>query len=58
MTIKIKLIKNVIFKDWNGAVLNTYEVGTVFETTFEFPHYYVTAVGGIYKDEAEIYIET
>jgi hypothetical protein len=52
---KIKITKKVVFRDMYETVLVTYEVGDIVEATADAGHYFVTPMGGIYKDEAEIY---
>lgn len=51
---KIKFIKQVIFKDQSNIIRKVYNVDDVIESTFDAGHYYVTTMGGIYKDEAVI----
>ena len=55
---EIEFTKEVIFKDMTGAVLKTYKPGDVIEATFDAGHYFGTAMGGIYKDEAKVYVKT
>jgi hypothetical protein len=50
----IKFTKQVVFKDWNGKVLKVYEIGQIINATCDAGHYWVTNMGGIYKDEATL----
>jgi hypothetical protein len=49
---KIRFIKQVVFKDMHGTVLKTYNIGDVVEYTAKAGHYWVTGMGGIYFNEA------
>lgn len=51
---QIEITKQVVFKDREGNVLKTYEVGSILEATADAGHYFVTSMGGIYKDEAKL----
>ena len=53
---KIRFTKRVIFKDREGTVLRTFEVGDIHEATADAGCYWVSSPGGIYKDEAELVI--
>ena len=54
---KIKLIKQVTYKDWHGVPYGDIPVGTILEATVDMGHYWVTSHGGIYKSEAELVTE-
>jgi len=55
---KIRFTQKVVFKDQEGTVLKTYEIGDV-ETAAGFLDqgqgcgYFITPMGGIYNNEAE-----
>jgi hypothetical protein len=53
---KIRITKEVTFKDWTGtgAILRVYKVGDIIEATADGGHYWITSMGGIYKNEAEL----
>ena len=50
----IKIVKQVIFKDRDGNVLRVYEIGDMVKFTAKDDDrgYFVTAMGGIFFDEA------
>ena len=54
MNMKIRLTKDVTFKDWNGDIVKAYKAGDILEASADGGHYWVTALGGIYKSEAEL----
>jgi hypothetical protein len=49
------LIKKVVFKDREGTVLKVHDVGEVVKATFDAGDYFITNIGGIYKDEAVLH---
>lgn len=51
---KIIFIKPVSFLDEKGTELTKYPVGHIIEASADVGHYYVTPMGGIYKDEAQL----
>ena len=53
-TFTIVITKQVVFRDQTGRVTHTLEVGSKLKATADTGHYYVTSLGGIYHDEAEI----
>lgn len=48
----IEFTKEVIFKDMLGNVVKVYSIGDRLKYTYKFDTYWVTAMGGIYFDEA------
>jgi len=50
---KIKITKEVTFKDRSGAVVAFYPVGAIIEASGKTSTYFITPMGGIYFDEAE-----
>ena len=48
----IAFTQPVTFKDMNGTVLKAYQPGDVVVATADAGAHFVTAMGGIYKDEA------
>jgi hypothetical protein len=55
MHFNIRLIKKVVFKDREGTVLKVHDVGEVVKATFDAGDYFITNIGGIYKDEAVLH---
>jgi hypothetical protein len=51
---QIRIIYPIVFRDQSGNALRTINAGEVLEATADTGHYYVTSIGGIYYDEAEI----
>lgn len=49
---KIKFIKQVKFCDCNGVVLRVFEIGDEIAASAKSESYFITAMGGIYFDEA------
>jgi hypothetical protein len=54
---KIVFTKRVVFRDWLGNVLKTFEVGDTTEFSVFNGVYYVTSMGGIWSDEAKIILD-
>jgi hypothetical protein len=57
MSIKlIRFKKQVVFKDCEGTVIKTYEIGDTEEYfgVMEKGQYYITSMGGIYFTEADV----
>jgi hypothetical protein len=50
----IRLTKDVIFRDGNGRILNSFRTGKVMTAYCLVYNYYVTAIGEISFDEAEL----
>ncbi len=50
---QIRFTKRVVFRDCKGTELKIYEPGDIINATAFTSTYYVTPMGGIYKDEAE-----
>lgn len=50
---EIEFIKEVIFKDMFGTILRVYNIGDRIQYTAKSKHYWITAMGGIYFDEAK-----
>jgi hypothetical protein len=48
----ITFTKPVVFKDRANTITHSYEPGDVIQATAKVSLHYVTAVGGIYDDEA------
>ena len=53
---KIKIVKEIIRRIYKRPI-KVCPVGTILESTFEAPDYYLTPFGGIYKDEAVPFTE-
>lgn len=51
---QIRITKEVVFEDWEGTIFKVYKVGDIIKATADAGHYWVTFLGGIYKDEAEL----
>lgn len=51
--LNIRIIKEVTFRDMHGTILVIYPVGHMLEATAVTSTYYVTAMGGIFFNEAE-----
>lgn len=50
---KIQFDKDVTFHDWTGAVVKVYKPGDTIEASVLVDDsYWVTAMGGVYTDEA------
>ena len=51
---QIVFLHEVVFKDIKGTCLKAYQPGDITEATYEHPDlgYFVTAMGGIWKEEA------
>jgi hypothetical protein len=52
-TFKIRLTTPVTFRDREGNITRALAVGDTLEATCETNSYFVTSLGGIYKDEAK-----
>ncbi len=52
MGFMIRMTKEVCFNDRHGKVKMRLMPGDTFEASFDSGHYWVTGIGGIYKDEA------
>jgi hypothetical protein len=48
----IVFTKRVVFKDLSGNVKKVYDVGSEVRATHDTGAYYITAMGGIWHDEA------
>lgn len=51
MSFKLRMVKPVKVRDWEGNVLQELRVGDVVEATYDAGHYWVSCPS-IYKDEA------
>lgn len=51
---QIRIVHPIVFRDQSGNALRTINAGEVLEATADTGHYYVTTMGGIYYDEAEV----
>lgn len=51
---KIKLLKQIVFRDENGAIQAQYSIGDILEVSRFNGSYFVFSMGGIWADEAEI----
>jgi len=51
-TFQIKFTKRVVFRDMNQNVQKVYEIGDTCNATHDTGAYFVTAMGGIWHDEA------
>ena len=49
----IRAVKRIVFRDMTGHVLKEYAIGDKIEWFSKLGHYWVTAAGGVYFDEAE-----
>lgn len=52
-TFKIRATKRIVYKDQSGAEIKVYEIGDLIDATGATQTYWITAMGGIYFDEAE-----
>jgi len=50
----IRFTKQVVFKDNRGNITHVFEIGDILQASHDTGHYYITGVGGIYHDEAEV----
>jgi hypothetical protein len=50
---QIRITKRVTFRDMHGTITADYPVGTLLKATAKDNHYFVTSMGGIWRDEAE-----
>ena len=50
----IVFTKAVTFRDSEGTIIRTYEVGDVVTATADTGTYFVTSTGGIHHDEARL----
>ena len=48
----ILFFKPVVFRDMAGNIYAVYRIGDVIEAQSETEHYFVTPLGGVWKDEA------
>lgn len=51
---KLKIKVAVTWKDCDGNIIKTWLPGTIVEATADMGGYWVTSMGGVYKDEADI----
>ena len=51
--ITIRATKELRWSDNTGAVIKIHPVGTILKASADAGHYWVTPMGGVYKDEAE-----
>ena len=51
---KIRATKRIVFRNQGGAEVKVYEIGDLIDATHATETYWVTTMGGIYFDEAEL----
>ena len=49
---QIILVKPVTFRDLSGGTIRSYKPGDVMTSTHDAGPYFITPMGGIWKDEA------